>query len=622
MIKYLTFAFMNEIREIYRYTFKYRLQCTLVIVFNFLYVVFNLLSLILFIPFLQIIFPSHPTGQVAEKLVKPVFDGSFFDFFIYLKEYYQYFMKSMAQEDPLHSLFFVCTTVLLAFFLKNLFRYSATYFQSFVRMAVVRDIRLKIFSKAIRLPISYHTSERKGDLMTRMNNDLNEIEVAVVSLFDLFYRDPVAIIISIATLIYISPQLTLISFVLLPISALIISKIGKSLKRTAKKEQAEMSNLFSNIEENLGAMKIIKAFNAESFILNRFSKINLRHQKLSTRTFRKRELTSPLNEFLGASVLMCIVWFGGKMILTGSADITGDTFLGFIIIFSQLLVPIQAVANSVTYLNKAKVSMDRINQVINSDEKIHEKENPIIVNEFADKIRYQDVSFQYNEGISVLKDFNLTVPRGKMIALVGESGSGKSTVADLLTRFYDVTSGAITIDGINIKDLSTNSLRGLISVVSQESILFNDSIKNNILFGKPDATDEEIIQAAKIANAHDFISIMENGYETVIGERGGKLSGGQKQRINIARALLKNAPILVLDEATSALDTESERLVQEALEQLMKGKTAIVIAHRLSTIRYADQIIVMNRGEINEVGTHDELLAMKGTYHRLFSLQF
>lgn len=610
---------MKEVLQIYRYTFTYIWSCVLVIFFNFLYVVFNLLSLVLFIPFLKVIFPSGESEQV--QLIKPDFHGGLFDFFNYVKDYYQYWMESMARENAVNALWFVCLTVLAAFFLKNVFRYLAIFFQSYVRIAVVRDIRLQLFEKAVKLPLSYYTSERKGDLMTRMNNDVNEIEVAVISLFDLFYRDPVAIIINIATLIYFSPQLTLISFVLLPVSAFFISRIGKSLKRTAKKSQEEMATLFSNIEENISAMRIIKAFNAMDFVTAKFKKINLWHQRLVTRTFRKKDLTSPLNEFLGAAVMISLVWFGGKMIVEGTAEMTGETFLGFIIVFSQLLVPIQSVANSVTYLNKAKVSMERINEVLNSDEKILEKENPLVIDVLKDRVTYENVSFKYQDAY-VLNNLSFSVRKGTVVALVGESGSGKSTVADLLPRFYDVTEGRITIDGTDIRNFSLKSLRDQIAVVSQESILFNDTVKNNILFGRPDATDEEVMRAAKIANAHDFIEKMENGYETVIGERGGKLSGGQRQRINIARAVLKNAPILILDEATSALDIESERQVQQALEELMKNKTSIVIAHRLSTIRNADQIIVMSKGEIVETGTHEELLMLKGTYFKLFSLQF
>ncbi|HRO76172.1 MAG TPA: ABC transporter ATP-binding protein [Crocinitomicaceae bacterium] len=610
---------MKQIVEIYRYAFKYTGYCLAVIGSNLLYVLFNLLSLVLFIPFLQVIFPTG--AETKKELIEPIYNGGFVDFFLYVKSYYQFFMESKASENPISALLFVCVTVLIAFFFKNIFRYLAVFFQSFVRMAVVRDIRLKLFEKAVKLPMSYYTTERKGDLMTRMNNDVNEIEVAVLAVLEIIFRDPIAIIISISTLIYISPQLTLVSFLLLPVSAFIISRIGKSLKRTAKKGQEEMATLFSNIEENLGAMRIIKAFNATDFVIEKFKKINLRHQQLITRVFRKKDLTSPLNEFIGSAVMISLVWFGGKMIIEGTANITGDTFLGFIIIFSQLLVPIQSIANNLTILNKAKVSMERINEVLNTDEKILDAENPVTLTNFKSNIAYKNVSFKYNDTF-VVKDFSLTIPQGKIIAIVGESGSGKSTVADLLPRFYDVVSGAIFIDEINIKDISVHALRSMIAIVSQESILFNDTVKNNILFGRPNATNEEVEQAAKIANAHAFIETMENGYDTMIGERGGKLSGGQRQRINIARAVLKNAPILILDEATSALDIESERQVQEALDKLMKDKTSIVIAHRLSTIKNADMIVVMDKGEIAEVGTHEELLAKKGVYFNLYSLQY
>lgn len=609
---------MKELRELYRYTFKYGWHCALAIIFNLLFVVFNLLTLVLFIPFLQIIFRSP--DDAPKEIVQPIFGGGFFDFFGYLKDYYQYWMESMAKENPVNALLFICVTVIIAFFFKNLFKYLAKYFQSFVRMAVVRDIRLKIFEKIMRLPISYFTNERKGDIMVRMSDDINEIELAAVAFLELIYRDPLSIIITIATLVYLSPELTLISFILMPFSAFVISRIGKSLKRTASKQQSELANLFSTIEENLGAVRIIKSFHAADFVTERFKRNNLRHQRLTTRTFRKRELTSPLNEFLGAAVMVVIVWFGGSMILEGNSEIKGETFMGFIIIFSQLLVPIQSVANSITYLNKAKVSQDRINEILNADETIYESKNPQHLEEFKKEIVFQNVDFSYDDH-QVISHFNLEIQKGKVIALVGESGSGKSTIADLLIRFYDVQSGQILIDGIDIKEIPIQELRNQIATVSQESILFNESVKNNILFGRPDATDEEVIQAAKVANAHEFISNMEDGYETFIGERGNKLSGGQRQRINIARAILKNAPILILDEATSALDLESERQVQKALDQLMKDKTSIVIAHRLSTIRNADMIVVLNKGEIVEKGTHDELIALKGMYHKLYSLQ-
>lgn len=614
------FARMNSTWEIYKQTFKYRWTAIMVIVYNILFVIFNLISLVLFVPFLQIIFPSD--DEKIEVITKPVFQGGFDGFFDYLSDSYKYFMHSMAQDDPKGALMFVCISVAVAFFLKNLFRYGAIWHQSQLRMAVVRDVRDKLFEKALRLPLSYYTEERKGDLMARMQSDVGEIEIAVVAVLELIYREPIAIIINITALLYWSPELTLFSFILLPVSALIISRIGKSLKRTAKQGQEQMGVLFSSIEEGLGGIRIIKAFNAIPQAMDAFKKVNLRHQQLVTKTFRKKDLSPPLNETLGAFVMIIIVWFGGSMILDEGKEsgFTGKEFIGFILVFSQLLRPIQNVAKSIGNLHKAKASQERINAVLEADEKIYEINNPVRLETLKDKISYNHIRFKYKDEY-VLNDVTFDIPVGKTVALVGESGSGKSTLADLVPRFYDVQEGEILFDDINIKDVSLFDLRNQIGIVSQESILFNDTVKANISFGTPNATDEEIIQAAKIANAHIFIQDLEAGYDTNIGERGNKLSGGQKQRISIARAILNNPDILILDEATSALDTESEKLVQEALDNLMENRTSLVIAHRLSTIKKADLILVLSKGEIVERGTHDELLQQKGIYYKLSSLQ-
>jgi subfamily B ATP-binding cassette protein MsbA len=473
----------------------------------------------------------------------------------------------------------------------------------------------------MRLPLSYYTDERKGDLISRMQSDVGEIENAVIAMLELFFREPFAIILYLSALFYWSFNLTLFSIILLPITALIIMIIGKSLKRTAKQGQEQMGFLYSLMDEGLGGIRIIKAFNAINPITNRFKHENLKHQKLITKAFRKRDLSSPLNETLGVFVLMVIVWYGGSLILDASnSGLTAAQFITFIVIFTQLLVPIQGVSNSMANLNKARASQDRINQVLNTDEKINDAEFPVPLGELKKGIKYENVSFKYNNA-SVLKNISFEIPIGKTIALVGESGSGKSTLADLLPRFYDINEGSITFDDVQIKNASIFELRQQIGIVSQESILFNTTVRENIAFGKPDATEEEIIQAAKIANAHEFIIDLEEGYDTGIGERGNKLSGGQKQRLSIARAVLKNPPILILDEATSALDTESEKLVQEALDNLMKDRTSLVIAHRLSTIKKADLIIVLSKGEIKEKGTHEELMELKGMYYNLSSLQ-
>lgn len=608
---------MKDILEVYRYTFKYRWTAITVILCNLGFVIFNLVSLALFIPFLQVIFKQ---GEDLEVVSRPVYDGSFTGFFKYSGELYNFKMYEMSSADPKGALLFVCITVAISFLLKNLFRYGAIWFQSQLRMAVVRDLRDQLFEKAMRLPLSYYTDERRGDLMARMQSDVGEIENAVIAVLELFFREPISILITISVLFYWSTSLTIFALLLLPVTALIIMIIGKSLKRTAKQGQEQMGVLYSAMDEGLGGIRIIKAFNAIPQVLRSFQKENLKHQKLITKAFRKRDLTSPLNETIGAFVMVSIVWYGGSLVLDPSTNFKASTFLGFIIVFSQLMRPIQGISQSMSNLNKSRASQDRINAILNADEKIYEIDKPVALKDLNNGIEYRNVSFSY-QNEPVLKNISFKIPVGKTIALVGESGSGKSTIADLLPRFYDVIEGEILFDGTNIKDASIRDLRDHIGIVSQESILFNTTVRSNIAFGMPDATDEDIINAAKIANAHDFIMQLENGYDTNIGERGNKLSGGQKQRVSIARAVLKNPQILLLDEATSALDTESEKLVQEALEHLMKDRTSLVIAHRLSTIKAADEIIVLSKGEIKERGSHDELMKLKGLYYRLSSLQ-
>lgn len=610
---------MKQLRTIFNVTFIYKWRAIATIFFNLLYVVFNLISLVLFVPFLKVIFPSDEVITVTKPILK---DGGIVAYFEYVKDSFNYFMNSMASDDPKSALMFVCLSVVVAFFLKNVFRYIAIFHQSQLRMAVVRDYRDQLFKKAMVLPLSFFTEERKGDLMARMNNDVDEIEVAVVAMLELIFRDPISVIITVSVLIYWSPSLTLLSFILLPISAFIISRIGKSLKRTAAKGQKQMGVLFSFLDEYLGGIRIVKAFNATDATVKKFGENNLHHQRLITRAFRKRDLSSPLNEFLGAVVMITIVWYGGSMILENTSEngLTGEQFIGFIIVFSQLLVPIQSIANNTANLSKAKASQERIEEILSADEKIKDPENPIDIQPLEKGISFKNVSFAYQTE-SVLKGLSFEIKKGMTVALVGESGSGKSTIADLIPRFYDVSEGAITYDGKNINSFTLHDLRSQVGIVSQESILFNDTVFNNIAFGLDNVTEEEVIQAAKIANAHAFISGLEAGYQTNIGERGNKLSGGQKQRVSIARAILKNPPIMILDEATSALDTESEKLVQDALNNLMKNRTSLVIAHRLSTIREADLILVLSKGEIVERGNHDELFALKGLYHRLNTMQ-
>ena len=609
---------LNALKQIYRYTFRYKGVALLVVLCNLLFVIFNLLSLVLFIPILQLIF--RKPEEIA-RVSSPIWDHSFGGLFIYIKDWYNFTMYELVSDSPKSALLFVCITVMLAFLFKNIFRYGAVWFQSQLRMAVVRDVRDKLFEKILVLPLSYYSNERKGDLMARMNSDVGEVEVAVVSMLELLFREPIAVAINIVSLVYLSPELTLISLFLLPISAFVISRIGKSLKRTAKAGQEQTGLLFSAMEEALSGIRIIKAFNANGFILKGFKKINLTHQKLITKTFRKKDLSPLLNETLGAMVMLLLVWFGGNLILDQKGNgLTGEVFMTFIIVFSQLLRPIQGISSSIANMTKANVSLERINNILEEDERIIEKPQSIVIKDLNDSVEFNNVSFGYGQEV-VLNSINLRVEKGSSVALVGESGSGKSTMMDLLTRFYDVESGEVLIDGVNVKDLTIKSLRSLIGIVSQESILFNTSVTENIAFGDENPSIEKVIEAAKTANAYDFIMGLETGFDTVIGERGNKLSGGQKQRLSIARAIYLDPQILILDEATSALDTESEQLVQSALERIMLGKTTFIIAHRLSTIINADQIIVLSKGAIVEEGNHQDLLKLNGFYTKFCTLQ-
>ena len=611
---------MKTFWEIFGFGFRYKTLAILTIIGNLFFTLFNLFSLVLFIPFWQLIIKTKST---ASATAAPNYSGKITDLPNFIADWYDYTMNKMVIQDPQKALFLVCIFVFAAFFLKNLSRYFAVWFQSEYRARVVRDIRNDLFDKVLKLPLGFHSNERKGDILTRMGHDVGEVENAVVCSLELIFRDPISIAIHVGTLLMISVELTLFSFLLLPISAFVISRVGKSLKRTAKQGQEQLGLLTSSFDESLSGVRIIKSFNAMQFMSSVFRALNLRHQKLTTKTIRKRDVSSLLNETIGAGVMMCLVWFGGKQILMGGSEgqvLTGELFITFIIVFSQLLRPIQSISNGISTIQKGRVSLDRINEILHSDEKIHEKSDALSKSSLEKTVEFKNVSFKYNNE-PVLKNVNWSVNKGSSVAIVGESGSGKSTLMDLLVRFYDVTEGEIQIDGVNIKDLKIHDLRQLSGIVSQESILFNVSVAENIAFGDENPDIEKVENAARIANAHSFITELENGYETIIGERGNKLSGGQKQRLSIARAIYKNPDILILDEATSALDTESEKLVQQALENLMQNRTSFVIAHRLSTIINCDEIIVLSKGEITEKGTHQELMDKKGTYYRLCSLQ-
>ena len=619
-----TFAIVKGIKQIFKLAFSQKKAAYFTIISNLFYVIFNLISMVLFIPFLTFIFNPNETDSIVE-VTQPIWEDKK-GIAEYFGDYYDWLMQSFVDDNGSEfTLLFICITVLIAFLLKNIFRYGAIYNQSFLRMAVVRDLRLKLFSKAIRLPLSHHSEEKKGDLLARMTSDLSEIEVALVYILEMIFREPLAIIINLIALYLISPEFTVFSLILIPISGLIISSIGKKLKKTANKSQSQMGVLLSRIEESIGGVRIIKAFSAEEESDQKFRKENLKHQQISTSAFRQKDLASPLNEFFSAAVLLGIVWFGGSLILEASQNkiqggMSGSEFIAFIVLFSQLLRPIGNVASGMTSTKKAEASLDRINSILDIKESIIDPINPIQKTEFKVKIEFKNVSFSYKDA-AVLDNISFSLSKGKTVALVGESGSGKSTISDLIPRFYDVTDGEILIDDINIKDIAKKNLRQFISIVTQESILFNESIENNIRFGNPTATIEDVTEAARIANAHEFIEELESGYQTNIGDRGNKLSGGQKQRVSIARAILSQAPIMILDEATSALDTESEKVVQNALDNLMKNRTSLVIAHRLSTIRNADLILVLKKGIIIEQGNHDQLIAFDGYYKSLCETQ-
>lgn len=577
-------------------------------------VIFSLFSLTMIAPFLNVLFnQTSDYKQVPWSLSVKSLLGNF-----------NYFLSNyIAENGKIEALMMISITVVVLFFLKNFFRYLAMFFVSPIRNGVVRDLRNKMYNKILWLPLTYFSDERKGDLISRMTSDVQEIEWSIMQSLEVVFREPITMILFLSTMVIMSPQLSLFVFILLPIAGLLIGQIGKSLRRTSAKSQAKMGVLLATMEETLSGLRIIKAFTAEKFFNEKFSKLNDEYRKLMIRLYRKRDLSAPMSEFLGAVVLVIVMYFGGQLVLGAEQKLEPSVFIAFIAIFSQLIPPAKAFSEAYTNVQRGLSSVDRINKILDGEVTITDKENALPVKSFSNSVEYKDVSFAYYKGESgwALKNINLKIEKGKTIALVGQSGSGKTTLADLLPRFYDTAQGKILIDGKNIKDYKIKDLRGLMGIVSQESVLFNDTIFNNIAFGLNNVKEEDVIAAAKIANAHDFILQMPEGYQTNTGDRGSKMSGGQRQRISIARAILKNPPILILDEATSALDTESERLVQDAIIQLMKNRTTLVIAHRLSTIQHADEIIVMQKSEIIERGKHAELIAKSGIYKKLYDLQ-
>lgn len=612
---------MKKLFSVLKYARNYKGYLSANVIFNILFALFNAVSLTLAMPFLKLLFEPNTGFQTGLILLKgkPEFALNA----DYIRDMTNYAMAGLisTQGGKVKALVFMCLVILVMTFFKNLFRYLAMFFIAPIRNGVVRDLRNKMYKKAMELPLSYYSEEKKGDLMSRMTADVQEIEWSIMQTLELIFREPLTIILLFGLMLVISIKLTVYILLLLPIAAIFIALLGKSLKNSAKKSKETLGGLISVLEETLGSLKVIKAFSAAGHMQGKFENMNQLYYKQSVHVYRKTDLSSPLTEIVVTGILMFILFIGGSMVFAG--EITGPMFLTYFILASQLIPPIKQLTTSYSNIQKGIASEERIDKILLAENRITDKANARALPEFTDKVEYKNVSFAYHKGDNgyVLKNINLSIEKGKTIALVGQSGSGKTTLADMLPRFYDCDQGAVCIDGFDIKDLQTNSVRKLIGVVTQESVLFNDTVKNNITFGMEVPNEQAVVQAAKIANAHDFIMQLPQGYDTIIGDRGGKLSGGQRQRLSIARAILKNPAILILDEATSALDTESEKLVQEALGHLMKNRTSLVIAHRLSTIVNADQIIVMDKGEIIERGNHKELMAMNGTYKKLCDMQ-
>ena len=604
---------MDFFFKILRYIRSYLSYVFLNIGSNIISVIFSLFSLTMIIPFLGILFGTQEKVYQAKPLSLNAAS---------IKEnFYLFLSTTIDNKGNVEALLLICVIVLIMFFIKNLFRYLALFFLTPIRNGVIHDIRMDLHKKILALDLAFIGSKRKGDLTSRLTSDLVEIEWSIMGGLEMFFKDPISIILYLSTLIFISPQLTVFVIILFPIAGILIGYIGKSLKNSSKKGQDKLAYIMSIIDENIFGLRIIKTFNAENFINSKFEKSSNEYKKIMNSILRKKDLSSPMSELLSTVVMVIVMWFGGQLVLSENSMLSPQEFIGYILIFSQIIPPVKSLTTSYYYIQKGSAAAERVYEILDQENTIVNKKDVHKISNLKNSINFIIKSFKY-ENKNVLQNINFTIKKGQKVALVGHSGGGKTTLADLLPRFYDLEDGEINIDNINIKDVDLFNLRNIISIVSQDSILFNDSIYNNIKIGNLNATKEDIINAAKAANAHEFILKCEDSYQTNIGNSGEKLSGGQKQRISIARAILKNPEILILDEATSSLDSESENLIQEALTNLMKDRTSLVIAHRLSTIENADNIIVLKDGKIIEQGSHSSLIAKNGSYKKLHDLQY
>lgn len=603
---------MKRFLSIVGYVKPYWFFAVLNILFNILSAFFALFSFVMAIPFLRILFN---TQEMVSNAVPFAMNMEA------LQHNFNFFLSRIIMDKGATSaLLLVSGLVVVMAMLKTGFKFLANYYITPVRVGVVRDIRNKVYKKILRLPMSYFSESRKGDVMSRVGMDVNEIELSVMSSLEMVFRDPITIIIFLVYMFVINYQLTLFAVVLLPLSGIFIGRIGKNLRKSSMRLQTQQGTLLSILEETLSGMRIVKAFNGEKKITGKFTEINEAYTDTITQVYRRRFLASPLSEFLGTMVMMVLMYIGGMIVLNQSGSLSSEAFIAYLIIFSQIITPAKAFSTGYYNIQKGMAAFERVEDILFTKVRIKDRENAVPVSTFESAIEYSDVSFSYDTE-PVLKNINLNIEKGKTIAVVGKSGSGKSTLVDLLPRFIDPVSGTILINGQSIQEFKIADLRNLMGIVSQQSILFNDTFFNNIAFGLDQVKEEDVITAAKIANAHDFIMETSHGYQTNVGDAGSKMSGGQRQRISIARALLKNPPILILDEATSSLDTESEKYVQEAIEHLMKNRTSIVIAHRLSTVKHADEIFVLEEGEIAEQGNHKGLLEQEGLYAKYHMLQ-